>query len=317
MLPYKVTVAVITANRKEVLDECIASLMKSDYPIHEFIVIDNASTDGTPEMVKEKFPSVKLIVNERNMGLSYCHNLAMKNFTGDCVFLVDDDNEVEPDMLGKIVNYLFAPENKNVGIVVPLIMEFYDDAPNKVVLAGGEISMWSGKNILRSKKIDPDKIYNETIKVPNSTLIARDTIEKVGLMDDALFSTLADEDYVRRMNKIGLQARVLLDAIIYHKVKYKASTLARKLGMTNPGRAYIIARNRTIIIDRYGKWYQELVFLFFWQQVFNAYYLFALLFKIRDNKLTSAYFKGLFHAWRYVFTKKLPPLEYVLDLIEN
>ena len=166
-------------------------------------------------------------------------------------------------------------------------------------------------------KIDPDKIYNETIKVPNSTLIARDTIEKVGLMDDALFSTLADEDYVRRMNKIGLQARVLLDAIIYHKVKYKASTLARKLGMTNPGRAYIIARNRTIIIDRYGKWYQELVFLFFWQQVFNAYYLFALLFKIRDNKLTSAYFKGLFHAWRYVFTKKLPPLEYVLDLIED
>jgi len=313
----KVTVAIITANRKEVLDECISSLMKSDYPIFEFFVIDNASTDGTAEMVKEKYPAIKLIRNERNMGLSFCHNLAMKKFTGDCVFLVDDDNEVEPDMLGKIVKYLFAPENKNVGIVVPLIMEFYDEAPNKVVLAGGEISLWSGKNILCSKKITGDKVYNETIKVPNSTLISRETINKIGYMDDTLFSTLADEDYVRRMNKNGLVARVLLDAIIYHKMKYSKSTVARKLGMTNPGRAYIIARNRTIIIDRYGKWYQELVFLFFWQQIFNIYYFYNLFFKVRDKKLTSAYIKGLFHAWRYVFTKKLPPLEYVLDLIEN
>ena len=122
MAPHKVTVAVITANRKDVLDECIASILKSDYPIFEFLVIDNASTDGTAEMVHEKYPSVKLIRNEKNMGLSFCHNIAMESFEGDCVFLVDDDNEVEPDMLGKLVDYLFNPENENIGIVVPLIM---------------------------------------------------------------------------------------------------------------------------------------------------------------------------------------------------
>jgi len=315
MVPHKVTVAVITANRKDVLDECIASILKSDYPIFEFLVIDNASTDGTPEMIQKKYPSVKLIRNEKNMGLSFCHNIAMKFFEGDCIFLVDDDNEVEPDMLGKLVDYLYAPENNNVGIVVPLIMEFYD-SPEKIVLAGGETSMWSGKNFLCSKIIPDDEIFRDTKRVPNSTLIRRDTIEKNGLMDDSLFSTLADEDYVRRMNKKGVFAHVILKAIIYHKQKH-SSTAARKLGMTNPARAYILARNRSVLIDRYAKWYQEIVYLFFWQPLFNAYYLHVLLFKTRKKEFTVAYLKGMFHAWRYVFTKKLPPLDYVLEMTKK
>jgi len=312
MDPYRITVAVITANRKDVLDECIASILKSDYPIFEFLVIDNASTDGTDEMVREKYPSVKLIRNEKNMGLSFCHNLAMKNFKGDCVFLVDDDNEVETDMLKKMVEYIYSPDNKNVGIVVPLILEFYD-LPEKVVLAGGETSMWSGRNYLCSKKIGEDEIFRETKRVPNSTLIRRDTIEKNDYMDDSFFSTLADEDYVRRMNKKGLFAHVVLEAVIYHKQKH-TSTAARKLGMTNPARAYILARNRTVLNCRYAKWYQRIVYLFFWQMLFNGYYLYVLIFKLRKKEFTIAYIKGLFHAWKYVFTKKLPPLEYVLEM---
>jgi len=309
---HKVTVAVITANRKDVLDECIASILKSDHPIFEFIVIDNASTDGTPEMVQEKYPTVKLIRNEKNMGLSFCHNLAMGSFKGDCVFLVDDDNEVEPDMLRKLVDYLYAPENKNIGIVVPLIMEFYD-LPEKVVLAGGETSMWSGKNFLCSKRIGEEEIFRDTKRVPNSTLIRREMIEENGYMDDSFFSTLADEDYVRRMNKKGLFAHVILKAVIYHKQKH-TSTAARKLGMTNPARAYILARNRTVLIIRYARWYQRIVYLLFWQTLFNAYYLYVLIFKTRRKEFTVAYIKGLFHAWKYVFTKKLPPLEYVLEM---
>jgi len=312
MDPYRITVAVITANRKDVLDECIASILKSDYPIFEFLVIDNASTDGTDEMVREKYPSVKLIRNEKNMGLSFCHNLAMKIFKGACVFLVDDDNEVETDMLKKMVEYIYSPDNKNVGIVVPLILEFYD-LPEKVVLAGGETSMWSGRNYLCSKKIGEDEIFRETKRVPNSTLIRRDTIEKNDYMDDSFFSTLADEDYVRRMNKKGLFAHVVLEAVIYHKQKH-TSTAARKLGMTNPARAYILARNRTVLNCRYAKWYQRIVYLFFWQMLFNGYYLYVLIFKLRKKEFTIAYIKGLFHAWKYVFTKKLPPLEYVLEM---
>ena len=312
---HKVTVAVITADRKDVLDECIASILKSGYPIFEFLVIDNASTDGTAEMVRDKYPSVKLIRNEKNMGLSFCHNLAMKRFNGDCVFLVDDDNEVEPDMLQKLVGYLYAPENKDVGIVVPLIMEFYD-VPEKIVLAGGETSMWSGKNFLCSKKIGKEEISRDTKRVPNSTLIRRETIDKNGYMDDSLFSTLADEDYVRRMNEKGLLARVILKAVIYHKQKHSA-TAARKLGMTNPARAYILARNRTVLISRYACWYQKILYLLFWQTLFNSYYLNVLIFKTRKKEYTIAYMKGLFHAWKYVFTKKLPPLEYVLEMTRN
>ena len=308
----KITVAVITANRRDILDECLASLLNNDYPIYELLVVDNASTDGTAEMIKEKYPSVQLVSNEKNMGLSYCHNIALRCFKGDCVFLVDDDNVTAPNMLRRVVEYLYDLGNKNVGIAVPVIHEFYD-APEKIVLAGGETSMWSGKNILKNKTINPEEIFRDTKRVPNSTLIKRDTILKAGYMDDSFFSTLADEDYVRRMNKLGIKAHVVMNAAIYHKQKTN-STSARRLGMTNPARAYILARNRTVLIRRYAKWYQLLVYLLIWQNIFNAYYLYVLIFRTRKNEFTAAYLKGLFHAWQYVLTKKLPPLEYVLKM---
>lgn len=306
-----VSVAVITANRAAMLDACLQSLRRSDYPIAELLVFDNASHDETPTLVPSKYPDARLIRNERNMGLTHCHNRAMQMFSSDALFLLDDDNEVAPDMLRRLVEYISAPGHERVGIVVPLVMDYYD--PQTVVVPGGRTSMWSGRNVLNSKTIDPALVFYETQRVPNSTFITRACIERFGCMDERLFSTLADEDYVRRMNAAGWCAHVVLAAKTYHKQKM-VNDPARRYGMTNPARVYILARNRTVLIRRHARWYQLLVYLLFWHTVYTVFYLGVLLLRVRRPAFTRAYLRGVRDALRYVVSGTLPPLEYVLSL---
>ncbi len=306
-----VSVAVITANRAALLDACLQSLRASDYSIAELLVFDNASQDDTPDLVRTRYPEARLIRNERNMGLTHCHNRAMRMFTSDALFLLDDDNEVAPDMLRRLVDYLVAPGHERVGIVVPLIYDYYN--PPLVVVPGGRTSMWSGRNLLNSKTINPALVYYDTQRVPNSTLITRACIERFGVMDERLFSTLADEDYVRRMNAAGWCARVVLAAATYHKQKM-AHDPARRYGMTNPARVYILARNRTVLVRRHARWYQLLVYLLVWHTVYTAWYLALLLLRVRRPAFTRAYLRGVADALRYVVCGTLPPLDYVLSL---
>jgi GT2 family glycosyltransferase len=310
----KVSIAVITANRAQMLDECLQSLLASDYPVHEVIVLDNASTDETPQLVAAQYPQARYVRNERNMGLSFCHNQAMHMFTGDCVFLVDDDNECEPDMLGRIVTHMFAPGNERIGITAPVIYDFYKQ--DDVVLAGGQTDLWSGRNRLNPKQTPFGTDVFESLRAPNSTLIRREVIDEIGYMDDQMFSTSADEDYIRRMSRQGWVCHFVLRAAIYHKAK-PSSTKARLVGMTNPARAYILARNRSILIRRYGSVWQVLCYLLVWQHVYNAFYLNVVLIRSPNWRLAKAYLKGWRDAMWFMLTKRLPPLEYVLGLIDG
>jgi|GEM_PF-1163330 len=309
-----VSVAVVTANRCEMLDACLASLLKSDYPIHELFVFDNNSSDNTVEMVKAKYPQTILIQNEQNIGLSLCHNRAMKEFTGDCILLIDDDNEVAPDMISKLIEHLYCKKIGNVGIVMPVIYDFYN--PETIYVAGSETDLWTGRTISHPKIIEEGKTFYESKQAPNSFIIRREMIEKFGVLDKQIFSTLGDEDLVRRINSGGWHCHVVLAAATYHKIKI-SENIIRRFGMTNPVRVYVLARNKTVIIRRYAKWHQLLTYLIFWNNLFASYYLFLLIFKSRNWNFIKAYLKGLRDAFIFVFTKKLPPLSYVLKMLDN
>ncbi len=311
-----VSVAIVTANRCEMLDACIASLLKSDYPIHEFFVFDNNSSDKTVEIIKSKYSKIKLIENEKNIGLSLCHNRAMKEFTGDCILLIDDDNEVPPDMIHKLVEHLYSEEEKvfKIGAVMPVIYNYYE--PEKIIVAGSETDLWTGRTISHPKIIEEGKIFKETKQAPNSFIIRREMIKKFGVLDEQIFSTLGDEDLVRRMNSGGYECHVVFSAKTYHKIK-ESDDIIRKFGMTNPARVYVLARNKTVLVRRYAKWYQLLIYLIFWHNLFAGFYLYLLIFKSRKWKFIKAYLKGLRDAFIYVFTKRLPPLSYILKMLDN
>ena len=303
-----VTVAVITRNRKELLKKCLASVLSGTLVPDEVRVYDNASTDGTAEMLREEFPKVKVIENMENFGLSYCHNLALSDFTTDSMLLLDDDNIVAPDMLEKLQRKLFS--DPKLGIVLPLFMNGYDD-PKTVCFCGGETSLWSGRNLLNDKNFSKERETYPTFRVPNATLIKREAAQATGLMDDRLFSTMADEDYCRRMEKQGYKALFLLDAVTDHMQEVKRSD-ARRLGLTNPLQTYIFARNRAVLIKRYGSALQFLFFFIFWQPLYHLYYLFNMARYKAPASFVKAYLKGVWASLVFVFTGKLPLLAEIL-----
>lgn len=116
-----VSVVIVSWNAKAFLAQCLASLTERAcaYPM-EVIVVDNASSDGSAEMVEREFPQVRLIRSESNLGFARGNNRGIRESRGQYICLINSDVEVRPDCITRLVNYCEA--HPEVGMVGPRIM---------------------------------------------------------------------------------------------------------------------------------------------------------------------------------------------------
>jgi GT2 family glycosyltransferase len=112
---------VVSWNGREYLRGCLQSIRETRAStVHEIIVVDNASTDGSPEMVARDFPEVLLIRADRNLGFGRANNLAFERATGSVVALVNSDVVVDPGCLQELAAFLKSHDD--VGIVGPRVV---------------------------------------------------------------------------------------------------------------------------------------------------------------------------------------------------
>ena len=115
------SVIVPTYNRKDKIGDCLDSLINQDYPNFETIVVDDGSTDDTSKIVSN-YP-VKLIKNEKNLGLWEARNIGIENSKGEIIAFLDDDALAERDWLKKLVECMNSPEIAVVtGPIFPLFV---------------------------------------------------------------------------------------------------------------------------------------------------------------------------------------------------
>src|ERR1017187_8350071 len=116
-----ISVIIVNWNTKDFLEQCLTSLTltPSNRSI-ETIVVDNGSSDGSPEMVEDKFPQVKLIRSHENLGFARANNLGIQNSSGRYISLVNSDVKVLPGCLDALADYL--DRNPGVGNVGPRIL---------------------------------------------------------------------------------------------------------------------------------------------------------------------------------------------------
>jgi GT2 family glycosyltransferase len=101
------SIIIISYNTKNILFKCMEAVITSPLKMsYEIIVVDNASTDGTPEKLKKNFPKVKLIVNPNNKMFAKANNQAMKIAKGDCFLLLNSDCFVKNDTIETIYGFL-------------------------------------------------------------------------------------------------------------------------------------------------------------------------------------------------------------------
>lgn len=114
--PVTLSTVIVNWNTADLLKRCLDALNRAAGSFtHEMIVIDNGSIDGSPEMVQSKYPGVRLLRSEQNLGFARANNLGLRIARGHFVLLLNSDTEVQTGALDHMIG--FAEVHTDVGIV--------------------------------------------------------------------------------------------------------------------------------------------------------------------------------------------------------
>jgi len=106
------TISIVNINNCSLLDKCLKSIFEKTHKANfEVFVVDNASRDGSQKMVKEKFPQVRLIENNKNLGFSAANNQVIKESKSKYLLLLNNDTVVLEDALDKMVEFMDKHED--------------------------------------------------------------------------------------------------------------------------------------------------------------------------------------------------------------
>ncbi|MBN8702597.1 MAG: glycosyltransferase [Bacteroidetes bacterium] len=208
----QLSVIIVNYNVQYFLEQCLHSVLRACKNIEsEIFVVDNNSVDESVQMVREKFPQVKLIANKENTGFSKANNQAIKESKGKYVLLLNPDTVVEEDTFSKTIQ--FMNEHPDAGALgVKMIDGKGNFLPeSKRGLPTPSVAFYKifglSKLFPRSKKfgryhlgfLDTDKINEVEILAGAFMLMRKETLDKVGLLDETFFMYGEDIDLSYRI----------------------------------------------------------------------------------------------------------------------
>jgi len=207
------SIIIVSFNTKELLNDCLQSIF--DYLVGEFevIVIDNASTDGSIEMLKQKFTGkVQVISSDKNFGFGGANNLAVKQAQGKYLFFLNSDTLITENIIPKLFDCL--ENNENIGVLAPMLL-----------LPDGQDQQYAhGRfpTIITSIKKDnnwykPKDSWLETEWVSGAALIiSKELFERSGGFDDHYFMYFEDIDLCKTVHDLDFKIAVLPSISIVH-----------------------------------------------------------------------------------------------------
>ena len=302
-----VSVVVVSYNRQEQVRALLESVYRGDLIPEEIIVVDNASRDGTVEMLERDFPNVRVIANRENFMGSHAVNQGIAAANGEFVYATADDNVIDPKCLSALRDAMASLPD--AGLVAP-VMYFYD-APERVWFAGCELSMLTG--LTRFFTDLPREACVETACAPNCYMIRRRVLASIGGQDVATFPFHHEEaDWSFRAAKIGFKSYVARAAREWHKTpvpKRRPLIGSGDFSIDDPDRAYFHARSRALLARRHANAGQRAAFFTLFFPATVAAYAAICAFSSRARLHTSwAFLRGAFAGLTMTLPKAPPPL---------
>ena len=302
-----VSFVVVSYNRREYVRSLLESVYKGDLVPHEIIVVDNASQDGTVQMLARDFPTVRVIANRENYMGSHAVNQGIAAATGDFVYATADDNVVDAQCLTALRDVMASLPD--AGLVAP-VMYFYD-APERVWFAGCDVSMVTG--LTRFFTQPPREPYAETACAPNCYMIRRSVLTSIGGQDYTVFPFHHEEaDWSFRAAKIGFKSYVARDAREWHKtpVPKRAPLIGSgDLSIDDPQRAYFHARSRALLARRHSSgWQRAAFFAVFFAPTVAAYAAICAISSRAHLRTSWAFVRGALAGLTMNLPEPPPPL---------
>jgi len=212
----RVNVIVTNRNGGSLVQNCLRSLFATKFSSFDVTVVDNASSDGSPETIAAHFPAVSLIRLSNNLGYGAANNIGIRTGTGEYAVLLNSDTEVEPEWLPNLVQV--AEQTPDAAFFQPKIL-FLDErnvlnsAGNSIHIAG--FGVCRGIGTLDSGQYD--EIENIGYASGACVMIRRSALHEVGLLDEIFFAYGEDKDWGWRAKMAGHRSVYVPTARVYHR----------------------------------------------------------------------------------------------------
>ena len=236
--------SIITINYNGLKDTCalIESIPFNDKM--EVIVVDNASDNQEADHISSRFPHVKVIKSDKNLGFAGGNNLGIKVSTGKFIFLINNDTYFEDFNVRALIDRL--NNSSDIGIVCPKIRFAW--SPKPIQFAGyTPLSNITIRNQAIGFGEEDHGQYETAHPTPYAhgaaMLIKREAIDKVGLMPECYFLYYEELDWSMMFTRAGYQIWYDPKCTVYHKE-------SQATGQHSPLRTYYITRNRLLLIKR-------------------------------------------------------------------
>ena len=277
---YKISIITVNYNGQE--DTC--ALIES-IPFNEnmeMIVVDNASKQDEASIISQRYPYVKTIRTDKNLGFAGGNNVGIKEAQGKYLFLINNDTIFKEFNVESIINRLES--SHNIGMVCPKIRFAWGTNPiqyagytplSKITIRNHAIGFGE------EDKGQYDTAYPTPYAHGAAMLINREALDKVGLMPENYFLYYEEIDWSMMFTKAGYEIWYDPACTIYHKE-------SQSTGQASPLRTYYMTRNRLLLVKRN------------WQSVYKYLAYCYLIYLVAPRDLFKYAVKGKFDHFKAV-----------------
>jgi hypothetical protein len=230
-----VSIIIVSYNGLTDINACLESIEGQSYKKYEVIVVDCASTDGTPEYIASHFPHVKLVRSKLNLGYSGGNALGLNYAQGEFVAILNQDVSLDKDWLHELLRG--AERHPESGIIASNVL-FHDNP--RIVNAYGNDVHFTGLVFSRFLGESEEHCKEEYLIAPCGAafIVRREVIDDVGFIDSAFFMEFGDIDFALRVWLRGWKCVIIPTAKAFHKFVLKMT----------PRRYFILERGRYLLL---------------------------------------------------------------------
>lgn len=241
----KVHIVILNWNGWQDTIECVESCLRLRYDSYEIVIVDNASSDGSERILRDKFPQVTIAQTGDNLGYSGGNNVGIRYALAhgaEYVWLLNNDTKVDPAALEEMVR--IAKVDTTVGMVGPKILLY--SRPGHLNCIGSTINLRTGQPSLIGLGEEDDGRFDDVREMDTlsgcSLLVRKEVIDTVGLMDERFFLFYEETDWILRAKRAGFKMMYVPGARIWHKVSASVG------GHQSPLMLYYMMRNNPLLM---------------------------------------------------------------------
>ena len=234
-----ISVVILNWNGGTYIRDCLDSIFDQDYSTLEIIVVDNASTDGSQEIVRREYRDVTLICNQKNLGFGRGNNIGIRRARGDYILVLNNDAELEKGCISAMKEAIDS--NRIYGACASKIL-LKDDI--ELVDAAGIAVFPDGLSIGRGR-LEPEHLYDKDCEVFFASgccgLYKKEMLEDIKVLDEYY-----DEDFFAYADDtdLGWRARLRGWECVYTPAARVYHLHSRSVGTYSPLKAFLVERNR-------------------------------------------------------------------------